>query len=78
MGLVLGAVKFQQALVQTSLVIGIAPAHLGRDQRGDIANRLKYALATVTPGIAIAQFERLVYPGRGSRGNGSAANRAAA
>ncbi len=63
MGLVLGAVEFEQALVQTGLVVGVAPPHLGRDQRGDVADRLQHALAAVTLGVAVAQLQRLVDPG---------------
>ena len=78
MGLVLGAVEFDQALVQTGLVVGVASPHLRRDQRGDVADRLQHALAAVALGVAVAQFQRLVDPGGGPRGNRRAAKRAAA
>src|SRR5216683_1968312 len=71
-GLILGTVEREQRLVQRCLASYIYPFELRRDYVLDVSHRLEDALSAVSLGITIAQFQRLMGAGGGSRRHGSA------
>jgi len=82
--LVVRAVELEHGPVDADLVAGVEPLELGKDLFVDVLHGLERALAQVAllgslgsllgGQGAIAQFERLVLAGAGSRGNGRAAH----
>ncbi|MNE05887.1 hypothetical protein D3C80_984610 [compost metagenome] len=74
--LVVGAVQFDQGLVQTALVLGVHAGQGVEDLAVDGVDRLLDALAAPHVHVAVAQLDRLVSAGRGARGHGGAAEAA--
>src|SRR5438067_5003666 len=59
--LVRRAVQFDQLVIDLSLVARITAFQNWRDLVVDISNRFLHALAAVTPFIAVAQFQCLMF-----------------
>src|SRR3954451_5841984 len=64
--LIRSPVELEQSLVDCALASSINARELRGDYLVDIANCFKNALAAITIGVAVAQFERLMCSGRGS------------
>ena len=74
LGLVLGAVEFEQQFVEVHLSGGV----MAVQARGDLSLTLATALRTPRPRyralVLVAQFQRLVGAGAGAAGHGGAAD----
>src|SRR5439155_12364298 len=54
------------------LLASLASAEFPRQERVDVLHRLQHTFPLVAALVAVARFDRLVLPGRGSRGHRSA------
>ena len=73
--LVLGAVKRDQRVIDRGLIRGVGALEPGRDRTVDVGDGAQNALAAVTLGIAVAQFQSLMRSRRGARRHRRAAKR---
>ena len=71
--LVAGAIELDHGAVDADLVAGIVADERRGDLRLHVGDRLLRALAAVAGLVAVAEFDGLVFAGRGAGGNGGAA-----
>ena len=69
-----GAVEGDHRLVDLDLILGVQAGDGVENVAVDGLDRLQDALAAVAALVAVAQFHRLVRPGRGARGHRRAAH----
>ena len=69
------AVQLQQPAVDARLVGDVLAQQVGRDEVDDVLDRGQDALAAVAALVAVAQLDRLVGAGRGTRRDGRPAHR---